>query len=69
MNQIAQDFLSRLKCPHCHNGRLVDSGEATLVCDVCGRAYPVTDGVPDLLPDSAQVSTQTVKTVLSQSKG
>ncbi len=36
-----------LVCPLDH-GEL-DDVEETLVCRVCGRVYPVVDGVPDML--------------------
>jgi uncharacterized protein YbaR (Trm112 family) len=38
-----------LRCPVCR-GRL--SGSERLVCESCGRRYPIEDGIPRLLDDS-----------------
>lgn len=39
-------------CPDCH-GPLAEAGEE-LVCQSCGLAYPVRDGIPVLLVDEAR---------------
>lgn len=52
MNDIAQDLLDILKCPHCPLGKLSADGNGTLKCTVCSRVYPIIDGWPDLLPNS-----------------
>ncbi len=50
---IPQELLSVLGCPVCETRPpLREEGEA-LVCTECGRRYPVVDGIPDLLPESA----------------
>ena len=36
----------RLVCPACHEGLRAQA--ASLLCEGCGRAFPVIDGVPDL---------------------
>lgn len=46
---ISPDLLALLVCP-------VDKQEVrlegtTLVCTVCGRRYPVEDGIPNMLVD------------------
>ena len=46
---ISPDLLAVLVCP-------VDKAELrldgdTLVCQICGRRYPVIDGVPNMLVD------------------
>lgn len=51
---IDPDLLALLVCP-------VDHGELTeepghLVCSVCGRRYPVVDGIPVMLADEAESS-------------
>ncbi len=42
-------LLSLLRCPVCR-GEL--RGEQELICDACGRRYPIEDGIPRLLDDS-----------------
>lgn len=42
-------LLEKLRCPECR-ARVRPSGEATLVCEGCGRAYPTVHGTPCLLP-------------------
>jgi len=44
-------LLEKLRCPECR-GRVRLSGEATLVCEECGQAYPRIHGTPCLLPES-----------------
>ena len=48
-------FLAVLACP-ADDARppLRQEGE-TLVCDVCGRVYPIRDGIPILLPEEATI--------------
>ena len=38
-----------LRCPTCH-GAL--AGDHELVCQVCGRGYPVVDAIPRLLDET-----------------
>jgi len=44
------DFLALFACPRCADRPPVRIGDdqASLVCDRCGRVYPITDGFPDL---------------------
>jgi uncharacterized protein YbaR (Trm112 family) len=50
-------LLEIIVCPGCH-GDLVPQTDAThgdeLVCQGCGRAYPVRDDIPVLLLDEAR---------------
>jgi hypothetical protein len=55
---IAPELLEIIVCPACH-GRLAltegaAAGQAELVCQGCGLAYPVRDGIPVLLVDEAR---------------
>ncbi|MGY1693488.1 MULTISPECIES: Trm112 family protein [unclassified Geodermatophilus] len=48
-------LLGILACPDTHHSPLtVDEAAGELVCDTCGRAYPVRDGIPVLLLDEAR---------------
>ena len=47
-------FLKLLACPLCRGTLRWDETAAELVCEACARAYPVRDGIPDLLPESGR---------------
>lgn len=49
-------LLEILVCPACRKPvRLETSGEAeSLVCEGCGKKYPVRDGIPVMLIDEAE---------------
>lgn len=56
---LAPELLAIIVCPACHGELvLVDAGESAaqpeLVCQACGLAYPVRDGIPVLLVDEAR---------------
>ena len=53
VNSIPQDLLEILVCPVDH-GKVHLTGEE-LVCETCGRAYPVRDGIPVMLVDEARL--------------
>lgn len=42
----------RLRCPRCRAH--LDEARAALVCESCGRRYPVTDGIAMLIADDGQ---------------
>ncbi|MBN2583193.1 MAG: Trm112 family protein [Planctomycetes bacterium] len=46
------EFLKLLACPKC-KVQLIQEDE-TLLCQECGRRFPVRDGVPVLLIDQAE---------------
>jgi uncharacterized protein YbaR (Trm112 family) len=50
---IDKELLDILVCPICRKG-LNDEDEA-LVCVACGRRYAVRDGIPDMLPEHAEL--------------
>ncbi len=46
---ISPDLLAIMQCPRC-TGKLAEQKEPpALVCQHCGHAYPVTDGIPVML--------------------
>lgn len=48
-------LLELLRCPKPdHGDLLVDEQAGELVCQVCGTAYPVRDGLPVMLIDEAR---------------
>lgn len=51
------DLLPLLACPVCDDRPPLKLEESYLVCTVCERRYPVVDGIPHLLPESAEEST------------
>jgi uncharacterized protein YbaR (Trm112 family) len=52
MTSLPSELLELLVCPKC-KGDLVPE-EAALRCDVCRLRYPVDDGIPVMLIDSAE---------------
>jgi uncharacterized protein YbaR (Trm112 family) len=52
-------LLELLACPVCDNRPPLREEHDTLVCDQCGRVYPVRDGIPELLPESAIIPADT----------
>ena len=49
---LSPELLAVIVCPACH-ASLTPTGDE-LVCDGCGLAYPVRDGIPVLLVDEAR---------------
>jgi len=48
---ISPDLLGIMQCPRC-TGKLTEQSEPpALVCQECGHAYPVTDGIPNMIVD------------------
>lgn len=51
---VSQELLEILRCPHCvqqDRGLLEFFQSAWLICQDCGRKYPVTDNIPVMLLD------------------
>lgn len=50
---IDEALLQILACPNCESRPpLLEAGDF-LECSACRRRYPIVDGIPDLLPESA----------------
>ena len=57
MTELGMDPLLRelLRCPQPHHATLTtDATTGELICDECGAAYPVRDGLPVMLIDEAR---------------
>ena len=52
--ELDEEFLSLLACPVCKTG-VRREGEQ-LVCDTCGRRYPIRDGIPVMLVEEAETA-------------
>ena len=50
---IRPELLEILACPVCKSR--VHSADGEIVCEGCGRRYPIEDGIPIMLPDSARL--------------
>ena len=52
---VAPELLAIIVCPACHGELVLTEGDRPeLVCQGCGLAYPVRDGIPVLLVDEAR---------------
>ncbi len=51
--QIPQPILAQLACPACHGSLAPNSTE--LICDACGRRYPIVEGIPVLIEGREQL--------------
>ena len=49
---LEPSVVSQLACPVCLGDLRME--EARLVCNGCGRAYPVVDGIPALIVEQAE---------------
>ena len=49
---INEELLQILACPQCHGKLRPQDGD--LICDACHLAWPIVDGIPDFMPDSAR---------------
>ena len=51
---LSKELLEILRCPNCvreKNGLLILHKDAWLVCNECGRKYPILDDIPVMLTD------------------
>ncbi len=51
---IDPDLRALLVCPAEHGSLVEDVEESRLECTVCGRRYPVVDGIPVMLLSEAE---------------
>jgi len=52
--QLPEWLLSTLACPRCKGPLSESANPNELHCAHCGLAYPIQDGVPELLQDEAR---------------
>lgn len=50
---ISQFLLDVLACPVDKSAVLLAQDEQSLICQQCGRAYPIRDGIPVMLVDES----------------
>ncbi len=50
---IDPTLLAILACPLCENHPHLRLDGLNLVCDQCHNTFPIVDGIPHLLPESA----------------
>lgn len=52
VDMIDQELLEILACPACKTPVRLEGDR--IVCDTCGRRYPIRDGIPVMLIDEAE---------------
>ncbi len=55
MGLIPAELLEILRCPVDMHQLTEDVEASRLRCSGCGRAYPVTDGIPIMLVEEAEI--------------
>jgi uncharacterized protein YbaR (Trm112 family) len=58
MSLVDEKLAEILVCPVDHGDLSQDEPASRLVCQVCGRRYPVEDGIPIMLIDQAEEATR-----------
>ena len=51
---ISKDLLEILACPKCKEGLEYNKDKDILICRRCQAGFPITDGIPELLPERAE---------------
>lgn len=51
---LPMELLEMLACPACEERPPLRWQEGALVCDQCGRRYPIREGIPVLLTEEAE---------------
>ena len=62
---IDPKLLEILACPACDDRPAVRLDGETLVCDKCRRVYPIKDGIPEMLVESAWIPGESDRTAAS----
>jgi len=52
---IDKELLDILACPACKGDIVYDQENEKLICQKCGRRYPIRDGIPVMLIDEAEL--------------
>ena len=52
---IDKEFLEILACPACKGEVRLDEASKRIICQACGRRYPIRDGIPVMLIDEADL--------------
>ncbi len=52
---IDKELLEILACPACRAEVRLDEAGARIICQGCGRRYPIRDGIPVMLIDEAEM--------------
>jgi uncharacterized protein YbaR (Trm112 family) len=63
-NMVSQDLLEILRCPACvreRDGLLEYYKESWLICQDCGRKYPIKEDIPVMLIDEGDQWIDTAK--------
>jgi len=64
---VSEDLLEILRCPVCvqeSKGMLEYYKESWLLCEDCGRKYPIVDDIPVMLIDEGDKWIETTKEAL-----
>jgi uncharacterized protein YbaR (Trm112 family) len=64
---VSQELLEILRCPSCvreKDGLLEFYKESWLICQDCGRKYPIRDDIPVMLIDEGDKWVKTAKEAL-----
>lgn len=51
---LNKDLLEILACPKCKGSLEYNEEKNILICHTCRVRFPITDGIPELLPDRAE---------------
>ncbi|MEW6609979.1 MAG: Trm112 family protein [bacterium] len=49
-----KELLDILACPVCKGDIIYDEVNQKLICNACGRKYPIRDGIPVMLEEEAE---------------
>ncbi len=66
---IDKELLDILACPACKGNIVYDQDNEKLICQKCGRRYPIRDGIPVMLIDEAELPEEAAKGKEQGAKG